>query len=558
MLTSRPALLQAALNHLQRGELPEAEGTLTQLLGIQPRDFDALHLLGIAQAMQGRQPQAIQTFRKALPLGQKHAALQFNLAKALSETGQHAEALPHHHQAVELAPENPEAWVGYGHALVELERLADALAALDRAITLQPDMPVFHFNRGVILDAMDQLEQAQQSYARALELQPDYAQAWNNQGATLAALERPLEALACYSQALRHQPAYAAAYNNMGSAYRALGRDREAKDCYEQALTLDPGHVDAHLTLSHLLLSSGDFAAGWRQFEYRWQTQDAPPRPLQTRRPRWQGAASDQPLLLWGEQGLGDQILYASVLPDLSALPRRKTVALDKRLVPLFARSMPAFEFLDLNTVSDALDFAEQLPMGSLPGHFRPNLQSFASARAPFLHADPVRTAALREKIARPGKRVCGISWSSNRKSIGQQKSIDLEQLLAPLASESLHFVDLQYGDTAAERQALQDRHGVSVQHVDEVDNFHDIDGLAALIEACDVVLTTSNSTAHLAGALGKTTLLLLPLGKGKLWYWSLIDGRIPWYPSIQAYGQAVIGDWQAPLQQMKAALETR
>ena len=219
---------------------------------------------------------------------------------------------------------------------------------------------------------------------------------------------------------------------------------------------------------------------------------------------------------------------------------------------------MPGFDFVDLATVSDALDFAEQLPLGSLPRLFRPDLASFSRARHPYLQADALRSANLRSKIERGDRLVCGVSWSSSRKSIGRHKSLSLEQMLVPLASPRMHFVDLQYGDTTAERQAMRQSHGIDVQHLDEVDNFHDIDGLAALIQACDVVITTSNSTAHLAGALGKSTLLLLPSGKGQLWYWAEINGTIPWYPSIRAFRQHDVGNWQKPLQEIKAALETR
>jgi hypothetical protein len=158
----------------------------------------------------------------------------------------------------------------------------------------------------------------------------------------------------------------------------------------------------------------------------------------------------------------------------------------------------------------------------------------------------------LREKIARPGKLVCGVSWSSNRKSIGGQKSLGLAQLLTPMASDQPHFVDLQYGDTAPERQALAHEKGIKVQHLDEVDNFQDLDGLAALIQACDWVVTTSNTTAHLAGALGKQTLLLLPLGKGRLWYWVEHGGSNSWYPSIRSFSQVQPGDWSTPLRDLK------
>ena len=133
-----------------------------------------------------------------------------------------------------------------------------------------------------------------------------------------------------------------------------------------------------------------------------------------------------------------------------------------------------------------------------------------------------------------------------------------------PLQSEGLHFVNLQYGDTHQERQALQCEYGIEVQEVSQVDNYHDIDGLAALIDACDVIVTTSNTTAHLAGALGKKTLLLLPFGRGQLWYWSHQGGQqgpqnqSAWYPSIQFYKQDTPADWSQPLSQIKAELEKR
>lgn len=153
----------------------------------------------------------------------------------------------------------------------------------------------------------------------------------------------------------------------------------------------------------------------------------------------------------------------------------------------------------------------------------------------------------------------CGVSWSSKRKGLGKNKSISLEQMLVPLASDRLHFVNLQYGDTAAERQALQEKHGIDVQNVDSIDNFNDLDGLAALIEACDVILTTSNTTAHLAGALGKETLLLLPVGRSKHWYWQASqDGKSLWYPSIRLFSQEQPDAWQLPLANIKSYLDQK
>ena len=625
MYAQIPTLIAQAVQLFQQGQLVGAENLLLKVLAAQPRNFDALHILGVIEAMQGQRDKAIELFRKALSLNKNHGFLQFNMAKALSDCDRDEEALIHHRRATQLAPDHAEGWVNFGLSLMKLDqfvpaqnafqkaveiqpqyaaawsnlglaylksaRFLDALDALSRATSLQPDLAVAHFNKSVVLAEIGNDADALRSYEHTLQLQPEHAQAWNNKGKLLTKLNRHKDALSCYEQALKITPDSSLYWSNKGAAlaeltlhagafecytrallidpkneqawtnqansHLALNQIQEAIDAYRNAISINPDNIAAQTSIGQLLLSIGELRLGWEQMELRWLPWSDRPQSVSTARPRWSGTAlADIPLLLWGEQGIGDQILYASILPELARLPQRKLVALDKRLLPLFERSMPGFEFIDLATVSDALDFAEQLPLGSLPRLFRPDLASFAAARHPFLQADPARTAALREQIARPGKRVCGVSWSSNRKGLGKHKSISLAQMLAPLACDTLHFVDLQYGDTAAERHQLELEHGIAVQHVDEVDNFNDIDGLAALIQACDIVLTTSNSTAHLAGALGKETWLLLPLGRGRMWYWVEYDGSNPWYPSIHSCPQTEAGKWDDPLRRFSQQLE--
>lgn len=485
-----PLLINQAIQSFQQGDHLKASELLSKVLVAQPRNFDALHILGVIRAMQGNRAEAIELFKKALSVSKNNNFLHFNLAKALSESDRDAEALVHHRKATQLAPDHAEAWLNYGKSLVTLEKQEDALVA----------------------------------FSKALEINPQYAEAQNNKGLVLA----------------------------------DLGQIEAAVACFDQAIAAQPALIDAHWNRALQLLKLGNYAAGWDKFDYRWQMDEQDTPKLVSSKPLWAGDKSDQSLLIWAEQGIGDQVLYASVLPDIAAFPQRKQVAVDRRLIPLFERSMPGFEFLDINQVSDALDFAQHLPMGSLPRYFRPSKESFAAARYPYLLADPTWVTVLRQKIQPTGKLVCGVSWSSSRKSIGKYKSISLEQMLMPLAADKLHFVNLQYGDTTVERAALQAQHGIALQNVDEVDNFNDIDGLAALIQACDVVITTSNTTAHLAGALGKETLLLLPFGKGKLWYWIEHEGKNPWYPSISLFAQEHPGQWQEPLERIRVHLENK
>ena len=136
------------------------------------------------------------------------------------------------------------------------------------------------------------------------------------------------------------------------------------------------------------------------------------------------------------------------------------------------------------------------------------------------------------------GKKICGISWVSKNESIGQNKSMTLEDMKDLLLLPNITFVDLQYTDTSEERAEFKNKYGVEILKLEEIDNFNDIDGLASLIDACDQVVSVSNTTVHIAGSIGKKTYLMLPQGKGRLWYWSKEKEQSIWYKSIQIIEQ--------------------
>lgn len=586
------ALHLLAITEQSQGNLERAIGLYHQLLAVAPEHAGGNYNLALLLGQQGKHQEAlshhdaavqllprepwawinrgntkaalrdltaaISDYERALALHAHHPEALLNKGHALHELGQWEAALDCYDSALAGNPDHGGCWLGKTRALVSLRRFEAGLSATSSLLRLLPEHAPAWCLRGLCLSGIEKHEEALEAFRRALARDAKHAKSWCGQGQALDILDKAKEAEHSYRRAVELEENYADAWINLGVCLQGQDKHDEALAALSHALTLAPADAWGRWNLGLALLRQHRYTQAWPHFESRWEVPDLDLKPTPSTRPAWTGGAAQQPLLLWGEQGIGDQILYASILPELAGLPQKKYVALDKRLLPLFGRSMPGFEFVDLATVSDALGFAEQLPLGSLPRLFRHDLASFASARHPYLQADVGRSTEMRHKIAREGQLVCGVSWSSSRKSIGRHKSLSLEQMLAPLASPRLHFVDLQYGDTTAERQALQQAHGIEVQHLDEVDNFHDIDGLAALIQACDVVITTSNSTAHLAGALGKTTLLLLPSGKGQLWYWAEINGTIPWYPSIQTFRQKETGNWQHPLEAIKAALETR
>jgi hypothetical protein len=239
-------------------------------------------------------------------------------------------------------------------------------------------------------------------------------------------------------------------------------------------------------------------------------------------------------LLVWGEQGLGEQILFSSMVADAARQAGRLVLEVEPRLVALLGRSFPDVDVRALGRELHAGDIDVHSPIGSLGCYLRSAPEAFPRLEQGVLTADAERTRGLRERLARYGHRVVGLSWKSQNAQCEKAKSAQLTDFEAVLRLPNCRFVDLQYGDTLIDRERAERALGVRVEHLDDIDNTRDIDGLAALISACDLVVTVSNTTAHLAGALGRPTFVMVPYGHPQLWYWFKDRDDSPWYPKLR------------------------
>jgi hypothetical protein len=316
----------------------------------------------------------------------------------------------------------------------------------------------------------------------------------------------------------------------------------EALAAYDRALAINPARHDSRLNKALLMMALGRLTEGFEEYETRWLSPDARPRPYGAA--RWNGEPIDGTLLVWMEQGLGDQILYTGMIEEARSRAGSLVLEVEPRLVPLMQRSLPNVE-----VVSGAGQLYQghvdaEIPLGSLARHLRTSWEAFPRRADGYLRADPERAAQLRARIKPDGAPVIGLSWRSVNPKVGQSKSALLTDFAPLLNIPGLRFIDLQYGDTAAERVMLAQEMGVAVDRIDEIDNTNDLDGLAALITACDAVVTVSNTTAHLAGALGKPTHVLVPFGRAQLWCWFKHGDTSPWYPRVRLYRQAIGQPW--------------
>lgn len=405
-------------------------------------------------------------------------------------------------------------------------------------------------------------EQCVRFASRALQVDPRQAEVLANRGAALRALRRYDEALADYDRALALAPRSATTLNNRGVTLGALGRHREALECYDQALAIDPDYARARYNRALSRLMLGEFRSGWIDYEWRWAGGEEPasPRPFKVPAFSESDFGAGRRVALWTEQGLGDELLFSTLAAELAARGEQFVLEVDPRMLAPFARAHPDWEIAPKGGSGDAFArCTRQLALGSLGRLLRGSRESFARQPAALLAADAARAAAYRERLSPSGERVVGISWRTfqpkKRAFYELTKSAPLAAF-APLSHErGLRLLDLQYGDTAAEREAFT-RDGGLLHRVEELDLYNDLDGLLAAIEACDVVVTTSNVTAHLAGSIGKRALLVYLAGNPPFHYWvPQPEGRSLWYPSVHVVTGPGLDTWARAIDRVREIL---
>jgi Tfp pilus assembly protein PilF len=457
------------------------------------------------------------------------------------------------------------ALVQQGLQLILQGRYEEALAAEEAALGLAPALPDAHSYRGSALLQLGRIDEALASYEKVVRLAPNAAVAHYNRANALNRLRRYDEALQSLKRSLKLQPQYTDALSLAGNVRLALGDIQAALQHYDAALRINPNAADAHYNKGLVLLATAEFSNAWEHYDWRLRWDMAirvgQSRSIERVAPDWNGQSTNKPILVIPEHGLGDQIFYGGMLADLQRVAPGSTVCLEPRLVPLFARSFANLHFASPNTIDteECLKhsaFGAQIHMGSLGRFFRASATGLSNVSTPYLKADLVKTAELRNRIAKKERLVCGISWRSKNADFGADKSITLEKLTPLLSAPGVDFIDLQYGDTSDERLAFEQTHGICMRRLDDIDNKNDIDSLAALISACDIVVTISNITAHIAAALGKPTLVMLPNSPSLFWYWHRERTDSPWYPTAVLVRQNQPGEWQDVVEIARAALD--
>ena len=538
-----------------QGKLDEAIAAYNKALSIKPDYADAYNNMGNALKDQGKLDEAIAAYNKALSIKPDYADAYNNMGNALKDQGKLDEAIAAYNKALSIKPDYAEAYNNMGATLQEQGKLDEAIAAYNKALSIKPDHAAAYNNMGNALQDQGKLDEAIAAYNKALSIKPDYADAYNNMGVTLQEQGKLDEAIAAYNKALSIKPDYAEAYNNMGNALKDQGKLDEAIAAYNKALSIKPDYAEAYYNMGRLHWLQGNFKKAFELLEYRWLVKKLKiGEALKTSKPEWKGGK--ERLFVWKEQGIGDEVMFSSLLIDAGKQASSLIVECDHRLLPIYERSFPSnITFTDDRKKLNEKDFESHIAIGSLLNHFRSDRRDFAKSAAGWLKAEQDRTKNFRTSLlTQPKSKLIGLSWfTKSDKANSNLRSIEVEWLSDHLHSLPFEFVSLQYGLPKEELSEINSKVKIDIQSVEELNLFQDIDGLASLISACDIVISIDNINVHLAGALGVDTRVLLPEISDERW--GAASELSYWYDSVTLYRQKKREDWSAPLLHLRKDL---
>lgn len=347
--------------------------------------------------------------------------------------------------------------------------------------------------------------------------------------------------------------------NNLGIRHFEKLEMAEAVSSLRQAISLRPDYAQAHFNLSRVLLMQGNYAEGWAENEWRWDCPEFPSTWRDFPYPWWDGGSlSEKTILVWSEQGIGDEIMFASVIADAVAEARHLVLECNARLVPIFRRSFPSATVVARSDPPDptiaAAGVETQTALASLCLRYRASKAAFAANPGPYLRADPERTRALRARYAALGEgRTIGICWRSGNPTVGRLRSAPLTLWDSILRTPGCHFVSLQYGDVTADLADVKERLGVVIHRDSDVDPLASAEDWFAQVAALDHVISVDNSTIQVSGSLGIPTWCLLSYAPE--WRFGLSGSDHDWHPSITVFRQRVLGDWSTVIAEVSAAL---
>ena len=366
------------------------------------------------------------------------------------------------------------------------------------------------------------------------------------------------EAIPHFETLIKIRELVAGAYIQRGRCHWEMHRWDLAQPDFETCLRIDPESADAMWTVGLINLQMGNFERGWELYDKRWDTTTFKSPRLKTRLPSWERGKGYKSVLVWCEQGIGDQLIYASLLRAVRKETDKVTMMVDVRLKDMLQRANPDINFIPHNSKVNNSEYDSQIPIGSIGRHFINEAADIKKHRAvSYIYPDRNRLAHLQHELnIQPDDFVIGLSWASTAPLIDKHKSVELEKLIGLWDIPDAKIVNLQYGKPDYDIEPFESKTGKTI-HQTTVNNFFDLEGVVAIMSMCNAVVTVSNANVHMAGALGVPTYVL---DANKLWYWNHKEGQTSlFYPTVNLFPrESMTSPWDKQIEEIIKELKER
>jgi len=539
----RAQVMRDAAACFQRREFAVAKGLCAEVLAASADDVDALHLAGLVALESGETENAVNSLRRAVELDPHSAMAHNNLGSALRALEDFDAALASYNHAILVDPGLAEAYYNRGIVLRRLGQVETALSSFNRAVGLRGGFADAYFNRGLVFDELKRFEQALADFQYATIFNPSHVQAHLRLGLALRELGRLDAALECVDRAIALQPDLPEPHCFRGNLLTEANGFAAALESFDRAIGLRPDYAEAHCNRAVALLSMGRYPEGWAAFEWRHRLRADRNNETSALDP---DRIADKTILVRAEQGLGDTLQFCRYLAVLCDRGARVIFESPATLIRLLRSMSAPIAWLVQGSAPPAVDV--EVPLLSLPHVLGTTLHTIPAVdrylRADREDVDIWRARLGPKRLTRVGLTWCGSTVRNNN------RAIPLKMLVERLPAGA-EYISLQKDPSPADREVLS-RH---LQIRDFSDDLADFSVTAALCECMDVVVSIDTSVAHLAGALGVDTRVLLAFNAD--WRWLVDRSDSPWYPSVTLYRQPMPGAWHAVLDAVAKDLGT-
>jgi tetratricopeptide (TPR) repeat protein len=512
---------------------------------LDPKSAEIRRNLGNVLTKKGDFKSAITCYQQAIEINPNYVEAHDSLGNALRAIGQFTAAIESHQRAIEIDPNLAEVHNNLGNCLQEKGDFQAAINYYRRAIELKPEFFQGYNNLGIALKEQNELDTAINSYQSAIELNPEYAEAYSNLGNALKDKGELEEAAVCHRRALELKPDFAAAHSNLGNALQEMGNLTAALESHQRSIDLEPDFVEAHWNKSLLLLLMGNFRQGFELYEYRWLRKTKKNSVRSFVFPLWLGIEDlkGKTIILHCEQGFGDTIQFCRYVKLVKDLGAKVTLELDAELFDLLHDLSGADEIIKTGEELPLYDF--HCPIMSLPLALGTELDSIPSPTK-YLAAEEIAKKKWFEKLGQKTKLRVGIAWSgSPTHKNDHNRSVELKEFIDYLPA-NIEYVSLQKDLRENDVKLLKNNPKI-IDCSSGWDNFSDT---AALCDLMDIIITVDTSVAHVAGALGKNTWVMLSFFAD--WRWMEKRSDSPWYESVKLYRQSSRRNWEGVFEKVK------